>query len=124
MPPSVASSVSRVRMRTKFPSGSIGPRIRLPSRVHSFLSVVARCSDVDVAAAEREDVDEVIVVIVDVVLPEIVARSRWQLLPLVKASERPMRPVIETTTNNSCVKYLIGSILGYRGGRWVLAEER
>ena len=122
MPPSVASSVSRVRMRTKFPSGSIGPRIRLPSRVHSFLSVVARCSDVDVA--ERKDVEEVIVVIVDVVLPEIVARSRWQLLPLVKASERPMRPVIETTTNNSCVKYLIGSILGYRGGRWVLAEER
>ena len=122
MPPSVASSVSRVRTRTKFPSGSIGPRIRLPSRVHSFLSVVARCSDVDVA--ERKDVEEVIVVIVDVVLPEIVARSRWQLLPLVKASERPMRPVIETTTNNSCVKYLIGSILGYRGGRWVLAEER
>jgi len=110
MPPSVASSVSRVRIRTKFPSGSIGPRIRLPSRVHSFLSVVACCSDVDVAAAEREYVDVDIVDVV-AVLPEIVARRRWQLLPLVKASERP----IETTTNNSCVKYLICSILW--GGR-------
>jgi hypothetical protein len=42
MPPSVASSVSLVRTRTKLPSGVIGPRIFLPSSVHSFANVAAK----------------------------------------------------------------------------------
>jgi hypothetical protein len=40
--------------------------------------------------------------------PAIVVRRRWQLLllPLLKASESPMRPVVTETTTNISVKYL------------------
>ena len=118
-------------MSTKFPSGVIGPRIRLPSRVHSFLSVVVCCCS-DVAAAVRVFVD---------VLSAIVVRRRWQLLliilPLVKASERPMRPVNETTATNSvkclnrrCIVeemgrgvWLHGLVVGALDGQWFLKED-
>ncbi len=53
MPPSVASSVSLVRTRTKLPSGIIGPRIFLPSSVHSFVNVADKVDGTDLEGVCR-----------------------------------------------------------------------